>query len=110
MPQGSGPPPSPEISDRAIVVFVALQVLDVITTVLGLRMGAQEGNFIVARFMQAGPAYGLLIAKFFGFLMMIVVFAWGKVRLLRWLNLWFAGVVTWNLAVIWIRHLGASGG
>jgi hypothetical protein len=91
------------------VVFVALQVLDVITTMLGLRVGAHEGNFLVAQFMHWGPALGLLIAKFLGFLLLLVAFAAGRMRLLRLLNLWFACIVTWNLAIIWIQRLGGSG-
>jgi hypothetical protein len=91
------------------VVFVALQLLDVITTMLGLRVGAHEGNFLVAQFMHWGPALGLLIAKFLGFLLLLVAFAAGRMRLLRLLNLWFACIVTWNLAIIWIQRLGGSG-
>ena len=99
-------PTTQGISNRVIVVFVALQLLDVLTTILGLSVGAREGNYLVARFMHWGPALGLLIAKFLGFVLLLVAFAAGKLRLLRMLNLWFLCIVAWNLAIIWIQILG----
>ena len=97
------------IPNRVIVVFVALQLLDVLTTMLGLRVGAHEGNYLVAQFMHWGPALGLLIAKFLGFVLLLLAFAVGKLRLLRLLNLWFLCIVGWNLAIIWIQILVRSG-
>ena len=97
------------IPNRVIAVFVALQLLDVLTTMLGLSVGAHEGNPLVAQFMRWGPALGLLIAKFLGFLFLLVAFAAGKLRLLRMLNLWFLCIVAWNLAIIWFQILGGPG-
>jgi len=93
-----------ELSSRAIMVFVCLQALDVITTLIGIRIGAQEANIVVARLMDLGPTTGLLVAKLLGILMIIAVFVRGKVRLIRFLNFWFAGIVTWNLVMIWIQR------
>ncbi len=97
------------IPNRVLVVFVGLQLLDVLTTMLGLRVGAHEGNYLVAQFMRWGPAMGLVIAKFLGFLLLLVAFAAGKLRLLRLLNLWFLCIVGWNLAIIWIQILSKAG-
>ncbi len=91
------------------MVFVALQLLDVLTTMLGLSVGAHEGNYLVAQFMRWGPALGLVIAKFLGFLLLLLAFAAGRMRVLRLLNLWFLCIVAWNLAIIWIQILGGSG-
>ncbi len=93
-----------EPSSRAIIVFVSLQALDVITTLVGIRVGAQEANIVIARLMDLGPTTGLLAAKLLGILIIFVVFVRGKVRLIRLLNFWFAGIVTWNLAMIWIQR------
>ena len=100
---------SPDLVKQAlpgstIIVFVALQALDVITTLIGIRAGAQEANITVARLMALGPTTGLLVAKLLGLLLIIAVFVRGKVRLVRLLNLWFAGIVTWNLVMIWIQR------
>jgi hypothetical protein len=100
-------PPQPELTTRAIVVFAALQTLDVLTTLIGWRLGAQEMNFVVAHFMRLGPAEGLILVKLIGFALVVAVFVRGKARLVRWLNLCFAGIVTWNLVIIWILGLRA---
>ena len=93
-----------ELSSRVIIIFVSLQALDVITTLIGIRVGAQESNIVVARLMDLGPTTGLLIAKLLGILIILAVFVRGKVRLIRLCNLWFAGIVTWNLVMIWIQR------
>ena len=91
------------------MVFLGFQLLDAITTLLALRLGAQEGNFLVAHFMRWGPVMGLLIAKFLGFLLLVVACRGGRMRLLRLSNIWFACVVTWNLTMVLIQRLGGSG-
>ena len=44
-------------------VFVYLQLLDLLTTLLGLRLGAVEASPFVLLLMQAGPAVGLAVSK-----------------------------------------------
>jgi hypothetical protein len=83
-----------------ITLFLFLQALDVITTLIGLRMGASEGSIFVARLMYVGPVTGLLIAKGFGLLLMVAAIALANRRIFVWLNFWFTGIVTWNLIVI----------
>jgi hypothetical protein len=99
----SYPACKPRLTNRAIVVFACLQALDVITTLLGWRLGAQETNFVVAHFMRIGPVQGLIAAKVIGFLLVVAVFIRRKERLVRLLNLWFAAIVTWNLVIIWMQ-------
>jgi hypothetical protein len=94
-----------ELTAGSIVVFLSLQALDVVTTLLGLRLGAQEANIVVSKLMHLGPTTGLLLAKFLGLLIVAAVFVRGKVRLIRLLNLWFAGIVTWNLSMILFQRL-----
>ena len=91
-----------EFSNRDFVVFVFLQALDVLTTMLGLRLGAQEGSFFIARIMQFGTLPGLLLAKLISIILVSAVVAFGRRQLLRRLNLWYAGLVTWNLAMIFL--------
>jgi hypothetical protein len=49
-----------------LTVFVGLQVFDILTTLMGLQMGAQEGSMFLGRLMRAGPVAALLIAKING--------------------------------------------
>lgn len=87
-------------SNRAFATFLALQALDVLTTVMGLRLGAHEGSAFISRLMVLGPVQGLLISKGLSIVLVTSVVAFGKGRLMRVLNPWYATVVTWNLIVI----------
>jgi hypothetical protein len=88
-----------EFTNRAFAIFIVLQALDMITTILGLHLGAKEGAFI-SRLMQFGPVRGLLISKAISLILVSAVVAFGKGRLMRFLNPWYTAIVTWNLIVI----------
>ena len=89
-----------EFSNRTFVTFLALQALDVLTTLIGLNLGATEGSTFVNRMLQFGPVTGLLISKGFSIVLVAAVVAFGRGRLMRVLNPWYAVVVTWNLLII----------
>jgi hypothetical protein len=89
-----------EFSSRAFTIFIVLQVLDVLTTLLGLRLGAGESNFFIGRLMQLGPLPGLLISKLICLSMVVTIVIFGRGRVMRLLNPWCAAVVTWNLFAI----------
>ena len=89
-----------EIPEPSLPVFFALQALDVLTTMLGLRAGAHEGSFFIARLMQMGVLPALLIVKVFATVLVLVAFATGRSRVIVFLNYWCAAVVTWNLGII----------
>lgn len=79
---------------------MALQVLDVLTTLIGLQMGAQEASVFVGKLLQLGPIAGLLIPKAFAVILVIAAIGFKRARLIVFLNYWFAAVVTWNLVTI----------
>jgi len=59
IPQGwQRPFPAPSLT-----VFIALQLLDMITTLLGLELGAKEASLFLGHLMKVGPVAALLIAK-----------------------------------------------
>ena len=87
--------PAPSLS-----VFVALQVLDMLTTLLGLEMGAQEASLFLGHLMKVGPFAALLMAKIIAVLLVAAAMKYKRPRLVVFLNYWFAAVVTWNLATI----------
>jgi hypothetical protein len=90
----------PFYSRPDVTVFLALQALDVITTLIGLRLGAAEANLFVARLMHTGPVTGLLIAKALSILLILIAIWFERKRLILILNIWLAGLVTWNLVMI----------
>jgi hypothetical protein len=89
----------------SLTVFIALQVLDILTTLLGLQMGAQEGSMFLGRLMRAGPVAALLIAKIIAVLLVAIAMKFKRPRVVVFLNYWFAAVVSWNLAIILVTQL-----
>jgi len=97
------PLPSAEFSHRAFAIFIALQALDVLTTLIGLRLGAGESNAYVSHLMRVGPLAGLLLSKLPCMMLVTIVVACGHGRVIRLLNPWSAAVVTWNLFAIMVQ-------
>lgn len=84
----------------SLTVFVVLQVLDILTTLIGLRMGASESSIFIERLMHAGPVAALLIAKLFAVALVLIALKVRRPRIVVFLNYWFAAVVSWNLVMI----------
>jgi len=97
-----------EFPAASLTTFVVLQVLDILTTLLGLQLGAREASIFVARLMQVGPVAALLIAKIFAVLLVAVAMKFKRPRVVVFLNYWFAVIVSWNLATILVELLSAS--
>lgn len=89
---------------QIVVVFICLQVLDVLTTLVGLRFGAAESSVFVARLIQSGPVSGLLLSKAIALFLATAALVAKRERLLRFVNFWFASVVGWNLIIITIAR------
>ena len=75
-------------------------MLDILTTLMGLRAGAQESSFFIGRLMHLGPIQALLLAKIFAVALVAVALRMKRGRVVVFLNYWFAAVVTWNLGTI----------
>ncbi len=81
-------------------VFLCLQLLDFLTTVIGLTLGAGEISPLTRLFMQLGPVAGVAIAKGFAFLLAGMCVWLRRRHVIRWINYYFAGLVVWNSAQI----------
>lgn len=83
-----------------IQVFVYLQVLDFLTTLLGFRLGASEASPFIRHLLQFGPAMGVGLSKFLA-LGLCAFCVWQKKRhIIGWVNYWYAGLVIWNLCIL----------
>jgi len=89
----------------SLITFVALQSLDVLTTLIGLQIGASEGSMFIGSLMKIGPVAGLLIAKIFAVLLVTMALKFKRPRVVVFLNYWSAAVVTWNLLMILLSAL-----
>ena len=82
-----------------IWLFLYLQVLDVLTTLLGFSIGAGEGSPLVRLLVLWGPVAGLVASKL-GAVALATICLWlRKQVLLRWINYWYAALVVWNILV-----------
>jgi hypothetical protein len=83
----------------ALVQFAYLQGLDILTTLAFLLAGVQEGNPLVraAIALFGNALLGLLAIKACALLLGLYCWRGGRVRLLQRANLFFAGLVAWNL-------------
>ena len=87
---------------NVIAQFSYLQVLDVLTTLAFLSNGVGEANPIV-RFLVSGagsPLGGLLAAKAIALCLAYYCWRKGRERLLGRVNVFYAGLVVWNLTAI----------
>jgi hypothetical protein len=89
---------------QLLTIFFSLQILDVLTTLLGLRLGASEGSIFIGRLLQIGPATGLVLSKCIATTIAAAALMTNRERLLRFVNFWFVIVVSWNLVIIRLFH------
>lgn len=80
--------------------FVCLQLLDWMTTLLGLHLGAAEASPFVRVLMHAGPAAGVTIAKLLALGLGGFCVYSKRFRLLRLASFWYGGVVAWNVIIL----------
>ena len=87
----------------AIQVFLYLQLLDFLTTLIGFKLGASEGSpFIVQLIHATSPVAGVAASKLVGIGLGALCLATHRARLLSWINYWYAALVVWNLLLILI--------
>ena len=85
-------------------VFVFLQVLDLLTTIVVLKLGGFEMNPLVRYLMQVGPIGGLVIAKAIVVAIGMAAIVWyHRHRVVFLANYAYAGIVCWNLTVLAIH-------
>jgi hypothetical protein len=84
-----------------VQVFVYLQLLDFLTTMVGFKLGAHEVSPFIAKLIHSTtPAVGVAASKVLGLAIGGLCLATGRVKLLSFANYWYAALVVWNLAMI----------
>jgi len=81
-------------------LFLYLQVLDLLTTLVGLRLGLQEVSPFVRHLMRLDPTVGLLASKVLAVVLGGYCLWTQRRRLIGWINYWYAALVAWNLCII----------
>ena len=81
-------------------IFIYLQLLDLLTTLVGFRFGASEASPFIRVLMHWGPAVGVALSKLVALALGAVCVYRKKERLIRWASYWYGGLVVWNLMII----------
>jgi hypothetical protein len=82
-------------------LFLYLQVLDFMTTLVGLKYGLSEGSPFVRWLMAWGPEAGAMASKVVAVVLALLCLRLRRRHLIGWINWWYGGLVLWNLALIW---------
>ena len=84
-----------------VLIFVYLQLLDFLTTLIGFRLGASEASPFIAKLIHAaGPVMGVAASKGVALVIASICIAIGRSRLILWANYWYAALVVWNLYIL----------
>jgi len=81
-------------------IFVYLQLLDFLTTVVGFRFGASEASPFIRLLMHLGPVTAVAASKVIALALGALCVWLHKQHLLRWISYWYGALVVWNLCVI----------
>ncbi len=81
-------------------IFIYLQLLDLLTTLVGLRLGAREASPFIRMLMVAGPAAGVMASKVLSLGLGALCIYFRKDHLIRWISYWYGGLIVWNLMVM----------
>jgi hypothetical protein len=94
-----------------LLVFICLQIMDTLTTLLFLQHGVAEANPLIRGVLAvtAHPRIALMLAK--AFAIALATYAWrsGRTGLLWKVNLLFAACVAWNLIATLVGHASLAG-
>jgi hypothetical protein len=81
-------------------VFVYLQLLDLLTTLIGFRLGAAEASPFVRTLMQAGPIAGVVLSKVLALGLGAYCIHAKRYGVMRLISYWYGALVVWNLSIM----------
>lgn len=87
-----------------LVAFLYLQLLDFLTTLVGIHVGLAESSPFIRWMMNSNPAVGLAASKIVAVLIAGLCIATNRPNLIKWVNGWYATLAVWNLCLILSFH------
>lgn len=81
-------------------LFIYLQLLDLLTTLVGFKLGASEASPFIRLLMHFGPVTGVAASKVVALGLGAICVYKRKDNLIRWATYWYGGLVVWNLMVM----------
>ncbi len=86
----------------AIPIFIYLQLLDFLTTLVGFKLGASEASPFIVKLIQltSSPALSVAASKVVGLGLGGLCVALNRSRLIGWINYWYAGVIICKICLL----------
>ena len=81
-------------------VFMYFQLVDLLSTLLGLKLGLGELSPFIRVFLRFGPVIAVLCSKLIALLLCGICLWLNKYPLLRKINYLYAAVLVWNLSLL----------
>jgi len=81
-------------------IFIYLQLLDLLTTLVGFKVGVGEASPFIRLMMHAGPATGVIVSKILALGLGGVCVWANKAHVVRWITYWYGALIVWNLSVM----------
>lgn len=85
---------------QLLEIFLYLQLLDLLTTLIGFRLGASEVSPFIRSLIVFGPAGAVIASKFIAVGIGGICVATRRLHIIMWINYWFAALVLWNFVMI----------
>jgi hypothetical protein len=82
------------------LIFVFLQVADIVTTMTALASGGVEQNPLISRFLTLGTLQGLILSKVVLLAAAAAAVRYQRIRAIRSANIVFSVIVLWNIVVL----------
>jgi len=81
--------------------FVYLQLLDFLSTLIGLKLGLSEASPTIRPLIEPlGIGAAVAASKLIAFSLAGFCLFTGRDKVIRWINYWFAALVVWNMTLI----------
>jgi Domain of unknown function (DUF5658) len=84
----------------SLVLFLYLQVMDVLTTLVGFSLGASEASPFISGLIRWDPLAGILASKLVAVVILGACLWLRRLHLLRWINVWYGALTAWNLCIV----------
>jgi hypothetical protein len=81
-------------------IFIYLQLLDLLTTFVGFKMGAAEASPFIRALMHLGPGFGVAASKVLALGLGGLCVYTRREHIIKWISVWYAGLIVWNLMVV----------
>jgi hypothetical protein len=81
-------------------VFMYFQIVDLLTTLLGLKLGLDELSPFIRVFLRFGPVIAVIASKLVALLLCGLCLWLNKSHLIRKINYLYAAVLVWNLGLL----------